>query len=65
MKEEEARNKVCKRVMLIGNSGYPEEQWIYCCASNCMKWRYNNPEYIKGDEDDKKLNGYCGLGGKP
>ena len=61
MTEQEARGKQCKEVVLLDAEG--RERWliIFCQASNCMKWRWEEP-ICSGAETDE---GYCGLGGKP
>lgn len=52
MKEEDAKGKVCKRVILLAvngeyTGGYVEQP-IFCVVSNCMMWRWN-PSYTKED----------------
>lgn len=72
MTEDEAKEKWCPMAR-IGYSPQGElfdnRQYNFattqCIASTCMMWRYINPSYVKGTEEDKKLSGYCGLGGKP
>jgi len=74
MTEDEAKKKWCpelaKRnaaelVAAIIEKSFYEPQPDNCIGSQCMMWRYINPSYVKGTEEDKKLSGYCGLGGKP
>lgn len=76
MTEEEAKKKWCPMIRPIlthdsdGNRYYTNnrlalKELTNCIASDCMMWRWKNPEYVKGTEEDKQLSGYCGLGGKP
>lgn len=81
MKEEEAKKKWCPMVRfhVIETSS----QTVYsnrdedslssrCIASDCMMWRWGNPEEIEIDRGygqppdiDFVSSGFCGLGGKP
>ena len=59
--EEEAKEKVCCKGMEPRDAD--GTMWS-CRASMCMAWRYVetlDPETLT----QKKVAGYCGLGGKP
>lgn len=60
MTEEEARNKVCKIISVHDQSGnFVRDDYIYCIASDCMMWRWEEDRTYSGRQE-----GYCGLGGK-
>jgi hypothetical protein len=68
MTEEEARNKICPkmiaRMYLYHRSGATEYDYSYCIASDCMMWRWNR-KLSETESTERFTHGYCGLGAKP
>jgi hypothetical protein len=71
MTEEEARNKICPkmiaRMYLDHRSGATEYDYSYCIASDCMMWEWKHEPFIENHLPTWKRTdkGCCGLGGKP
>ena len=67
----EAANKICpmRQATSIAMESETERPYLvheyaFCLGPQCMAWRYFQPEYVRGTEQDEKLSGYCGLAGR-
>jgi hypothetical protein len=69
--EEDARGKICPKLIRAFDMSTFEVSYHSCIASECMEWRWGTA-YETGECDDdltlmdeQGTKGYCGLGGKP
>ena len=71
--EEEAKKKWCPMYRCSTDNGQLSDNAThskggYCCASDCMSWRWWDKEWGIGNNKDvlnPNRRGYCGLSGKP
>jgi hypothetical protein len=71
MTEEEAKTKWCPfarvldgsaaAVAAVNRDADDSEDWPTCIGSACMAWR----KYRCGQIEGERIDGYCGLAGKP
>jgi hypothetical protein len=60
-KGDTPENRLCQRGLVAQTPG-EGIQWNCCIASDCMMWRWYDPEHGAAG---KPLTGHCGLAGQP
>jgi hypothetical protein len=77
--EEQARGKWCAHARtVVSNTAFnrifariefvTSPEGCRCIASECMSWRWSEPNFLPRTEAEAKANppkGYCGLAGRP